>query len=664
MLSCFRSRADHTPHDWPCALIREVAALALVPRKLAFLLTVFGLSGFSIGLFSCTGVSDATPFAADVALQPVGPSVAAVPAEGETGRPPSISKQQETAPHLLFTDLVVATNTGNSDTSFGQAANQDGAYVTVWGRRLGNSQGNSKITLGGVPVRVLSWGNATAPADLYSRLGMQMIEFQIPHTVAVGSAYLTVTVDGVASNALPLTIINRGRIYFVAANGGSDWSRGTFTSPWETVAHAAFAMTIPGSITYVEHGVTWSNPVCLNEGTINQATAQLQVPGYPLAFVAYPGARPTTSAMGFDTKGCGGEHAGVGNYVFSKFTMNITGTSPSYLNLSGESRFIGNHVTAPNITACPVGALVVTGGGFVGGNNIYELGNEFGYIFSSSASQTAMCKLSVGAFYVSGNRIALTAVTESNRDIGWNYIHDTYAGRGIEVYTECGSGISCSRGGMANYLTGVSVHDNWLENVRGEAIVMGSPLQEPAFVIGNNAIYNNVLINAGMGPTLYSSGSDATSHVALLVRVPDTSAKTTISIVHNTLYGFGAAGGGASSGICAIIKSGPVTFAFHNNVLYSTGQPYSCAPLPVAAYGNLYFGAGQSPSWDTGAISGDPLFIDPARGDLRLAPSSPAIASASALTSDMPGQLDFDSRPRWPGSTDLGAFQHIGIETQ
>jgi uncharacterized protein (TIGR03437 family) len=638
--------------------------LALAPRKLALVLAVLGLVAFSGGLFSCTGVSDSTSFAAEVARRPAVPSLVAMQGENQASAPSPAGKQLESAPRLLFTDLVVATNTGNSDTSFGQTANQDGAYVTVWGRRLGSTQGNSKITLGAVPVRVLSWGNATAPADLYSKLGLQMIEFQVPHSVAIGSANLVVTVDGVVSNALPLTITNRGRIFVFAASGGSDWSRGTFTSPWETVAHAAFAMTLPGSITYVENGVTWSNPACLNEGTINQATAQLQSPGYPLAFVAYPGAKPTTSTMGFDTKGCGGEHAGVGNYVFSKFTMNITGASPYYLNLSGESRFIGNYVTAPNMTTCPVGALVVTGGGFAGGNNIYELGNEFGNIFSSSASQKAMCKLSVGAFYVSGNRIASTPVTESNREIGWNYIHDTYAGRGIEVYTECGSGISCSRGGIANYLTGVSVHDNWLENVRGEAIVMGSPVQEPAFVVGDNAIYNNVLINAGMGPTPYSSGADATSHVALLIRVPDTSVKTAIFILHNTLYGFGAAGGGASSGICVIIKSGPVTFAFHNNILYSTGQPYSCVPLPVDAYGNLYFGAGQAPTWDTSALSADPLFVDPARGDFHLAPSSPAVGSGSMIAPAMAAQFDFDSRPRWPGGTDLGAFQHFHSELQ
>ena len=141
--------------------------MVLAPRKLALVLTVFGLLAFSGGLFSCTGVSDLTPFAAEVDLRPTVPSVAAVQGEGEANTPPPIAKQRETAPHLLFTDLVVATNTGNSDTSFGQTANQDGAYVTVWGRRLGSTQGNSKITLGGVPVRVLSWGNATTPADLY-----------------------------------------------------------------------------------------------------------------------------------------------------------------------------------------------------------------------------------------------------------------------------------------------------------------------------------------------------------------------------------------------------------------------------------------------------------------------------------------------------------------
>ena len=79
------------------------------------------------------------------------------------------------APVLTFTDLVIGPNTGNSDTSHGQVAGADGAIVTVWGKYLGASQGGSQVTFNGTPARVYTWGNATAPADLFTRHKMQMI---------------------------------------------------------------------------------------------------------------------------------------------------------------------------------------------------------------------------------------------------------------------------------------------------------------------------------------------------------------------------------------------------------------------------------------------------------------------------------------------------------
>ena len=89
------------------------------------------------------------------------------------------------APALMFSDLVSGPSTGNSDNSQpGQTAAQDGAIVTVWGKNLG---AGGTIAVGGVNARIYSWGPASAPADLVTRHGMQMVAFQVPHQVPDGA---------------------------------------------------------------------------------------------------------------------------------------------------------------------------------------------------------------------------------------------------------------------------------------------------------------------------------------------------------------------------------------------------------------------------------------------------------------------------------------------
>jgi len=555
-------------------------------------------------------------------------------------------------PVLLFSDLVTVPNTGNSDTTYG-AANQNGAYVTVWGMNLGSSQGSSQITLGGMPALVVSWGNATAPANLYAKLGMQMIVFQVPNTVSVGSVNLQVTVNGVASNTLALTVTNSGPIYFVAVSG-SDSNPGTFASPWATVQQAASVMQTPGSITYVENGVTWSNPACLTQGALNQNTGQLVTPGAPLAFVAYPGATATTSTMGFDTT-CSEAYDPVGNWVFSKFTMNVTGTAAVTFFIAGESRFIGNYVTAPNISECPDGALLVTGP-TVGGNNIYELGNEFGYVYGSTAANPAMCKLS-SVIYVSGGRFQSAPITSSNREVGWNYIHDLFGGRGVEVYQELD-------GTYAEAMTDVNVHDNWLENVRGEAITFYSGTS-PNLLVGNNFIINNVLVNAGVGPSSYSSGQDATETVGILANdgATNPSGTTTNNYFFNNTFYYTS----SSSSQCAmdLTNAAGTTLYPQNNIFYlNSNQAYYCeATYTSSNYGNVYYGNGSGPSWDTAAVNANPNFVNAGAENFQLSSGSPAIGVGVSIPSVVPflqANYDFASYPIPSTSVSMGAYQYQG----
>src|SRR6202167_6272061 len=93
------------------------------------------------------------------------------------------------APVLFFSDITNGPNTGGE--------NGNGAYVTIYGNYFGTSQGSSIATAGGgVMVNCKIWGAAW--------LWYQKIACQLGPGAASGD--LVVTVNGLSSNPLPLTV--------------------------------------------------------------------------------------------------------------------------------------------------------------------------------------------------------------------------------------------------------------------------------------------------------------------------------------------------------------------------------------------------------------------------------------------------------------------------
>jgi hypothetical protein len=110
-----------------------------------------------------------------------------------------------------------------------------------------------------------------------------------------------------------------------------------------------------------------------------------------------------------------------------------------------------------------------------------------------------------------------------------------------------------------------------------------------------------------------------------------------------------------------------------NNLLYSTRAGATLTTSPTISYrGNLYGGATLAvPTGDTTAITGDPLFSDPAAGPsgtaetgprldsaygLRVRSGSPAINTGTVVGDN--GGRDYAGSPLYNGAPDLGAFEY------
>ena len=238
-------------------------------------------------------------------------------------------------------------------------------------------------------------------------------------------------------------------------------------------------------------------------------------PGRPKALVVYPGA---TSNVGNATLGRAFHvwNGDTGSYsvhwVIAGFRIT---TAEVGVTAQGGFRVVGNYVTAPNGDGMD-GAI-----GGVNGNDIYILGNELENIGSANCSKL------YHAIYISGVRqdTAPRAPTESNREVAWNYIHDNQSNRAINIYSEQE---------YSAYIQQHRVHDNVIVNQRGDGIMLGY------YVTGDNWVYNNLIVNAGLGPEW---SDDASYHTGMRINTGhEDVSQTAVYVYNNTLYGNGWSG--------------------------------------------------------------------------------------------------------------------------
>jgi hypothetical protein len=535
---------------------------------------------------------------------------------------------QPDAPVLYFSDIISGPKTGNTDTSRGQTAGQDGAIVTVWGRHLDSAR---VYCNGAEAAYYYLRGNATQPADLYTFHRMQMISFQVSHQAQDGAGTIYATVGGRRSNDLPFTV-RPGNIYFVWTSGNDTTGSGTWTAPWQTIMKAVDTLE-PGAIAYVGDGVNQTTETDAG-AAVNLRTDGLTTA--PKALVVYPGA---TSRIGNATIQRAfycynwDRDAFSPHWVIAKFHLT---TAEIGAPVFTGYRVIGNYITAPRGDGMD-GAINAES------NNIFVLGNELNDVGSSSCSKL------YHAIYVKGVRRddPPRAPTESNREIAWNYVHDCLANRAINIYSEQLN---------AAFIERHSVHDNVIVNQRGDGIMLGY------YVVGDNWIYNNLVIRAGLGPE-WSDGESYHTGIRIGAGHEETSS-TVVHCYHNTLYncGWSSAVLPGETGHLLIQPEALVlntTVYLSNNIVYSTGEPYlagESAPLTNGDHRNCWFGTGGAPAWDSGAINADPRFVNPGASDFQLRSASPCIDAGRDVSVVVARDLLGVTRPQG-AAFDLGAFE-------
>jgi hypothetical protein len=199
-------------------------------------------------------------------------------------------------------------------------------------------------------------------------------------------------------------------------------------------------------------------------------------------------------------------------------------------------------------------------------------------------------------------------------------------------------------------------------NQRGDGIMLGYLLGY--YVIGSNWVYNNLVINAGLGP----EWPDGVSyHRGIRINTGhENVAETSVYIYNNTLYGNGWAGAAIPEESGSLLFDPWVlshgTLYFSNNIIYSTGEPYLAGEsgnLPQDDYRNCWFGDGNGLTWDTTAIHVDPGFVASAQFNFQLLKNSPCIDTGKDVSSIVCRDLWGRVRPQGT-AFDIGAFELAG----
>ncbi|MBZ5523667.1 MAG: IPT/TIG domain-containing protein [Acidobacteriia bacterium] len=502
----------------------------------------------------------------------------------------------QTSPAIFYSDIDSGPNTGGQ--------NSKGAFVNIYGKGFGATQGTSTVSVGG------------GLADNYPLWSDTKIAFQLGASAVSGS--IVVTVNGSASNGVPFTV-RAGNIFFVATTG-SDTASGAFATPWKTIVKAKSTIAA-GDIAYIMNGVSQT---ALDDYNASLQISSAGVAGKPKALVAYPGAVVTIGSATGPEFGLRTPQIAGGPFSFwtiAGFVIRGNNEGIDLENLS-DWRVIANDISVPTGS----GPTAVVEGSQ--SNNIKFFGNT---VHDSGLGDT---KLYHSVYFT----------TSSNHlEVAWNTIANNKTCRGIQFHST----------GAPNQFD-LSVHDNVIHGQICDGINFATidPSQGPVLA------YNNIVYDVGLGP----DPPDGSSNYACIdspgitnVGSPGTG---TAEVFNNTFYNCGPFATSTTSSGAISIQGGSPPVRFRNNLIIGkTGEHYvagNTSNTLISGSNNLFFGAGAAPAQFTANLNVDPQVANLPVLDFHLTATSPAKDAGvnTGITHD------FDGNPRPAGAAfDIGAFE-------
>ena len=376
---------------------------------------------------------------------------------------------QSAAPHLFYSDLESGPNTGGQ--------NNNGAFVTLWGKGFGASQGTSTVTVG---------GGAVASYPLWSD-GKIIVQLG----PAAASGNIIVQSAAGASNGASFTV-RAGSIFFVSTSG-NDANAGTFAAPWKTMIKAKNTINA-GDIAYVENGVsqttedTFTAYISMDrQGADNSGTAAA-----PKALIAYPNATVTVGVAGGLHYGIRTPNIGTHEDYWVISQLHIIGGTQA-MDIGGTGwKVVGNEMQCPNADD-QVGCFEMSQG-----NQVKFWGNE---VHNAGINPTS------SKFYH-----AVYFSTDSNHiDVGWNNIHDNFTCRALQFHSSPLCSPSCGAADTTGFdQYDLHVHDNLIhgDNCNGINFATVDPSK------GTVEAYNNVIYHVGLMDPLQLGASFSCIYVA------------------------------------------------------------------------------------------------------------------------------------------------------
>lgn len=575
-------------------------------------------------------------------------------------------------PVIFFLDITSGPKTGGQDNK--------GAFVTVYGRNFGSSQGSSYVTIGGgqadnYPV----WGATVdrGPANL----DYQKITFQLGTNALTGVVKVYHETEGWNetyydmygnSSEGPTFTVRSGNIYFIDTTEGSNGS-GTYASPWNTFGTtsppvtAAYQTMDAGDIVYFRAdtittgfgNTTYTdNVLSLKPSEYNWANGTAE---NPIAILAYPG-----EVVHFDVSDSSGVTGGAGGYWDEGFPPYVTiagfkitsweQCATSSLPKANETnsfgfRFVGNECDGMKDNESSdlwVGCIGT-------GRSATILGNQI------HGGRTNLTNNKSHAIYISGCN------WDADVEVGYNYIYDNDYDNGDWVANNHESD-RCQSG---KYADNVYYHHNVIDSTTGSSS-QASLLQtydfgfdtgiDPDGEAPTTFIFANLVIGDAsdddapgslvyafngkvvmLGNTIIADGFDESS-TSGVIETEDSNITSARDIwgdtdIKNNIITMGNSTSQHLRMEC-LTTSGSITV--DSNLGYGNST-------------NPYTGAYRCGVTDSNAVTSDPTFTNSGAKDYSLQEGSPARNAGTDLTStvcrtDINGNI-LDTSPN------IGAFQ-------